>query len=409
MERMKIVIVGHVDHGKSTLIGRLFYDTDSLPESKLKEIKEVCEALGKDIEFGFVLDHLEEERKQGITIDTTQTFFRTNKREYAIIDAPGHVEFIKNMITGASQAEAAILIVDVTEGVEEQTKRHAFLLSLLGIKQIIVVINKMDLVDYDESNFLRVKEEILSFLKEIKLTPRFIIPISAKEGDFVAHKTSKMNWYKGPTVLEALDKFDVRENLSSKPLRFCVQDVYNFDKRVVVGKVLSGVINKDDEIRILPSSKKTVVLSLEEFNRQPTKAIAGKSTGITTRDKLFIDRGDIIVKEGEIQPRVTSSFYGRIFWLSRAPYKLGERITFKCSTQEVGCAMDIIRVIDSSTLSVKENKETIEENDVADVIIKTDKEVVLDKFEFIPPLGRFVLQREDVVAGGIIINTGDEE
>ena len=180
MENMNIVFVGHVDHGKSTLIGRLLYDTNSLPPDKVEEVKKTCEALGKDMEFGFILDHLQEEREQGITIDTCQIFFKTPKRNYVIIDAPGHVEFIKNMITGASQAEAAILIIDANEGVKEQTKRHAYILGMLGLKQIIVLINKMDLADYKEERFNEVKQDIALFFEKLNLKPSYTIPVAAK-------------------------------------------------------------------------------------------------------------------------------------------------------------------------------------------------------------------------------------
>src|SRR3989344_6036232 len=206
-ENMKIVLVGHVDHGKSTLIGRLLYDTESLPEGKIEEIKAVCESLGKKFEVGYILDSLEEERDQNVTIDTTQIFFKTNKRNYTIIDAPGHVEFIKNMITGASQAEAATLIVDAEEGVQEPTRRHAYILNMLGLKQIIVVINKMDLIKYEEKEFNNVKDKLTEFLSNINVKPSIIIPISAKEGDNITKKSENMQWYKEKTVLESLDTF----------------------------------------------------------------------------------------------------------------------------------------------------------------------------------------------------------
>ncbi|GAI20377.1 unnamed protein product, partial [marine sediment metagenome] len=197
MDVLSFVIVGHVDHGKSTLIGRLLYDTDSLPSDKIEEIKKVSAGQGKRTEFAYLLDHLEEERKQGITIDTTQVFFKTGKRHYVIIDAPGHVEFVKNMITGASQAEAAVLIVDVTEGVKEQTRRHSYMLSLLGLHQAVVVLNKMDLVDFSEERFNTIKKDVQKWLKSINIEPILDIPISAIKGDNIAKKSENMNWYTG--------------------------------------------------------------------------------------------------------------------------------------------------------------------------------------------------------------------
>ncbi len=401
-EKLKFVIVGHVDHGKSTLIGRLLYDTDSLPESKIEEIKQICESLGKEFEFGYVMDHLEEEREQGITIDTSQTFFHTDKRDYVIIDAPGHVEFIKNMISGASQAEAAVLIVDAKEGIMEQTKRHAYILGMLGLTQVIVVINKMDLVGYDEARYESVKNELIRFLSEINISPSYVIPISAKKGDFVVRKTS-IDWYKGPTLLEALNTFKPRKSAREKPLRFVVQDVYNLEKRIIVGRVESGIISKGDRITILPSGEKTQVKSIEEFMKDVDQAEAGKSTGITIEDKLFVDRGNVIVHDSDF-PIVTDNIKANIFWMDRMPYKKGESILFRCATQEVACEIERInKVIDSSTLElIAEDTNEIRNREVAEVVIRTYKPVVVEDFNNIEELGRFVLGREDILAGGII-------
>ncbi|MBU0667080.1 MAG: GTP-binding protein [Nanoarchaeota archaeon] len=404
-ETMKFVIVGHIDHGKSTLIGRLFYDTNSLPEGKIEELKTVCEALGKELEFGFLMDHLEEERDQGITIDTAQTFFRTKNREYNIIDAPGHVEFIKNMITGASQAEAAILIVDAEEGVQEQTRRHAYILNMLGLSQVIVVINKMDKVEYKKERFEEVKKELLEFLLKINIQPSYIIPISAKNGDFVAKKSNTLPWYQGPTVLDALDSFKIKESEKNKELRFPVQDVYKWDKRIIAGKIVSGTIKKKDKIVVLPSEEETIVESIEEFGKENIEfAEAGKSTGITTKDKLFIDRGAVIIRKNEEKPLITNKVEAHLFWMDKNPYKKGERLLFKCATQEVMCEIETIKkVVDSSTLqTIKENAEEIKNREVGDIIIKTEKPVVVEDFNKTQELGRFVLQRKDTCAGGII-------
>jgi sulfate adenylyltransferase large subunit len=402
-EKLKFVIVGHVDHGKSTLIGRLLYDTGSLPEGKIEEIKQLCESLGKDIEFGYVMDHLEEERDQGITIDTAQTFFSSQIRDYVIIDAPGHVEFLKNMVSGASQAEAAILIVDAEEGVKEQTKRHAYILGMLGLSQVVVAINKMDLVGYSRETFEKVKKDLLVFLSDIKIAPSYVIPISAKQGDFIARRNSEMNWYDGPTILEALDTFKPRENANYKPLRFVVQDVYNFDRRIIAGRVESGIIRKGDIIRILPSCEKTQVKSIEEYLKDVTEAETGKSIGITTMDKMFIDRGNVIVKDGDL-PAVTDRIRANIFWMDKNPFKKGESVWFRCATQEVPCHIEKInRVINSSTLElISEDAIEIRNREVADIIIRTDKPVVVENFNKIEELGRFVLGKDDTLAGGII-------
>ncbi len=406
-EVLRFVLVGHVDHGKSTLIGRLFYDTDSLPEGRYEEIKTACEAMGKEFKFGYVMDHLKEERTQGVTIDTAQTFFDTDKRSYNIIDAPGHVEFVKNMITGASQAEAAILIDDVYEGVQEQTRRHAYILSMLGLDQVIVVLNKMDLVDYSQERYEEVRENLLEFLDEIDIDPSFVIPISAREGDFVAERTENLSWYDGPTVLEALDTFEKRALPLKKPLRLPVQDVYQFDgQRAAVGRVESGTISEGEEVMIIPEEKTTKVEDLVEFGKEPTKAMAGKSIGVSISDKLFLDRGDVIVDPDE-KPIVTDAVDAHIFWMDEEPFEEGERITFKCATQEVKSDIEIEQVLDSSTLEVVEGNEAekIENRQVANVRIKPSEPVVIENFNDVQALGRFVLERTDTCAGGIITET----
>lgn len=404
MENMKIVIVGHVDHGKSTLIGRLLYDTDSLPKEKVEEIKSICNELGKEFEFGYILDHLEEERSQGITIDTTQIFFKTDKRQYTIIDAPGHVEFIKNMITGASQAEAAILIVDAEEGVQEQTRRHAYILRLLGLKQIIAVINKMDKVEFKKERYDEVKKDLTNFLSSINIEPKKIIPISAKEGDNVFHRSEKMPWYTKETILESLDVFNNKISLKNRELRFPIQDYYNLDKRIFVGKVESGKLKEGDEILILPGKEKTRIASVEEFLKDTKEVEAGKSIGITTKDKAFIDRGYIITKPNEEQPLIANKLKANIFWMDKIPLKKGERINLRCTTQEVMCEIDsITNIINSSTLKNKESKEEVEDKEAAEVILKTEKPIVVEDFNNIEEMGRFVLEREDICAGGIII------
>ena len=404
MENMNIVFVGHVDHGKSTLIGRLLYDTNSLPPDKVEEVKKTCEALGKDMEFGFILDHLQEEREQGITIDTCQIFFKTPKRNYVIIDAPGHVEFIKNMITGASQAEAAILIIDANEGVKEQTKRHAYILGMLGLKQIIVLINKMDLVDYKEERFNEVKQDIALFFEKLNLKPSYTIPVAAKYGENIAKESKKMVWYKGKTFLNCLDTFNIRENSSDKALRFPIQDAYKIDdKRIFAGRIESGTIRQGDEITILPQNTKTKVKSVEKFLEKPTMAEAGESIGITTEDPLFIERGNIVCN-GSL-PMVTDRIKANVFWMSKKDFNINEIITLKIATQEVSAKIEKIeKKINSSTLEeIKEDIDTLRNNEVGTMIIKTLSPIVVDDFNYVPELGRFVFEKNMITcAGGII-------
>jgi sulfate adenylyltransferase large subunit len=394
---MKIVIVGHVDHGKSTLIGRLLYDTGSISEAKLEEIKSTCKALGRDLEFAYVMDHLQEERERNITIDTSQIFFSSPNRRYVIIDAPGHKTFIKNMITGASQADAAILIVDAEQGVQEQTKRHAYILNMLGLKQVIVVLNKMDKINYDKDRFAIVKNNVLEFLNKINITPVNVIPISAKHGDNIVRKA--IDWYDGKTVIKALDNLEDRIE-QVKPLRFPVQDVYDLDgRRIIAGRVESGELSAGQFVKV--NGQEFKINNIEKYQEQKQKAMAGESVGIVT--DVNLKRGDIIYSGN--MPVIRDMFNANIFWLSQQPVVKGEQVVFKCATQEILCVIEQIKKrIDSSSLEViEENAEHLEETEVGEVIIKTEKPVVFDKFSDIPAMGRFVLEKKDTVAGGIIV------
>ncbi len=296
-ENMKIVIVGHVDHGKSTLIGRLFHDTGSLPEGKFEKIKNDCQKRGMEFEWSFLTDALQSERNQGVTIDSSQIFFKTAKRNYVIIDAPGHQEFLKNMITGATASEAAILMIDANEGIKENSKKHGYLLSLLGIKQVIVAINKIDLIGFNEAKFNQIKDEYLQYLKNLGIVPQQVIPISARDGDFIATKSTNFSWYQGPTILEALDLFQKQDETEKLPLRFVVQDVYKFDeRRIIAGRVETGQIAVGDKIIFSPSNKEAVVKSIEMFGATKiwNKAGAGLSIGITLQDQIVLERGEVV-------------------------------------------------------------------------------------------------------------------
>ncbi|HEY4406112.1 MAG TPA: GTP-binding protein, partial [Xanthobacteraceae bacterium] len=263
---VRIVIVGHVDHGKSTLIGRLLYETGSLPDGKFESLKAVSARRGMPFEWSFLLDALQTERDQGITLDTSQIRFRTPSRDFVLIDAPGHAEFLRNMITGAAQADAALLIVDAAEGVRDQTRRHGYLLHLLGVRQVAVVINKMDRVDFNEQRFRDIETEISTHLVNLGLTPIAVIPISARDGDGVARRTDLIRWYGGPTVVETLDSFMPARQPDELALRLPVQAVYKFDdRRIVAGRIESGRITVGEEIVVMPSGKTARVRSIESW------------------------------------------------------------------------------------------------------------------------------------------------
>ena len=255
-ETLNIVIVGHVDHGKSTLLGRLYSDTGSLPEGKLEKVQAICRQQGKEFEYAFLFDAFLEEQEQGITIDTARTFFIWKGRQYIIIDAPGHKEFLKNMISGAARAEAALLLIDALEGVKEQSRKHGYLLSLLGVRQFAVVVNKMDLVGYREDVFAGIEKEYREYLSQFKVSPQHVIPVSAKLGANIANRSSAMPWYGGPTVLDILGGFQEETARSDQPLRFPVQDVYKFDaRRILAGRVAAGRMRVGDRPVFSPSNK----------------------------------------------------------------------------------------------------------------------------------------------------------
>lgn len=296
-QQLRVVIVGHVDHGKSTLIGRLLYDTNSLPDGKAEEIKKISEKRGADaVEWSFVLDAFQAERDQAVTIDTTQIWFSTQQRDYVIIDAPGHREFLKNMISGAAAADAAILVVDASEGVQEQTRRHAYLLHLLGLRQVAVVINKMDLVGHDTERFAEISKQVIAYLDSLGLTATHIVPISARHGDMIAERGDQLSWYNGKTLTGVLDSFEVEMPPISRALRFPVQDVYRYDgRRIIVGRVETGILRKGDKILFSPTNETATVESIEVWPADEAKvqAHAGRSIGITLDERIFVERGHI--------------------------------------------------------------------------------------------------------------------
>ena len=402
--KLRVVFVGHVDHGKSTLIGRILHDTGSLPEGKVDEITKACAAEGMEFEFAFLLDALLEEQKQNVTIDTTEIPFRTARRRYAIIDAPGHKEFLKNMITGASRADAAILVISADEGVREQSRRHAYLLSMLGVKHVIVVVNKMDLVDYSEKRFREIEQEYRKFLSELGLDARTFVPASAKEGENVARASMKMKWYCAASVLEALDLLGPQERDIDLPLRFCVQDVYRFDgRRIIAGRIETGTLRVGDQLVFSPANKSSVVATIERWNARENNdpAVAGDSTGITLSEQIFVERGYVASRENET-PIEANRFHADLFWIVREPLRVGHLYNLRLATQDVKCeVVSIERVMDSSTLESKsDGREQLERNEIGRLTIQTRGRLVIDNHERIPNLGRFVIIDDGQICGG---------
>ncbi|MDY3909665.1 MAG: GTP-binding protein [Eubacterium sp.] len=415
-EDMNIVIVGHVDHGKSTLMGRLLADTDSLPEGKLEQVKETCRRNSKPFEYAFLLDALKDEQSQGITIDTARCFFKTEKRDYIILDAPGHIEFLKNMITGASRAEAALLMIDAKEGVQENSRRHAYMLSMLGIRQIAVVINKMDLVDYDEKVFESVKAEYLEFLKEINITPKFVLPVSSFMGENIVKKSDKMPWYDGMCVLEVLDEFECEEDHANQPFRMPVQDVYKFtrngdDRRIVAGTIETGTIRAGQEVVFYPSGKRSHIKNIEVFNADPIEVgVPNMAIGFTTVEQIYITRGELMTIAGEQPPKTASRIAANIFWLGKKDLVPGKVYFLKIGAEKVKMELEKVKgVINSSNLSSTDEKQAVGRNEVAECILRTDKPIAFDLVEDIAGTSRFVIVDEYEIAGGGIITEALED
>ena len=410
-QKLKIVIVGHVDHGKSTLIGRLFHDTNSLAEGKVEQIRKASEAEGMDFEFAFLLDALLEEQEQNITIDTTQLPFRTDLREYVIIDAPGHKEFLKNMITGASSADAAILLIDAHEGVQEQSKRHAYLLSLLGIKQVVVAVNKMDLVGFKQDVFESVRAEYTVFLEKLGVTPQHFLPISAKHGHNITKASPEMPWFKGPAILEALDQFATPVTPEGLPLRLVLQDVYRFDeRRILAGRIESGRLAVGEELTFWPDRKRSRVKAIENWGTDDSKTSAsvGESVAITLEEQIFVERGQIASHAG-VGPAEGREIHASLFWLSNDPLPVNVPFTLKLGTQSVEArVVEFQRVLDSSTLEpITGTRRELLKNEVADVRIRARKPLAFDRIDRISDTGRFVIVWGKRIGGGGIVREAD--
>jgi bifunctional enzyme CysN/CysC len=406
-QTLGVVIVGHVDHGKSSLIGRLLNDTNSLPAGKREELELACEKRGVPFEWSFLLDAFQAERDQAITIDTTQIYFSTEARNYVIIDAPGHREFLKNMISGAAQADAAVLVVDASEGVQEQTKRHAYMLHLLGMKQVCVVINKMDKVEFNSEVFNDVSTQVVDYLGSLGIYPAHIIPISARDGDMMVERGGNMNWYKGKSLSEALDALEVSSPPVAQPLRFPVQDVYRHDeKRILVGRVETGILRKGDTLFFSPTNEKAVVTSIENWPDKDSKsqASAGESVGITLDDRIFVERGHVGAHKENL-PMLSNVFRANIFWLSHTPLKVGNTYKVRYGTMEAAVTVQSINtLIDTGDLGKQDQAMEVTRNAVAEITFRARDMLPLDAATQNVKMGRVVFYEGYDVAGGGLIN-----
>lgn len=414
-DRMNIAIVGHVDHGKSTIIGRLLADTKSLPQGKLEQVKERCKRNSKPFEYSFLLDALKDEQAQGITIDTARVFFNSEKRKYIILDTPGHIEFLRNVVTGASRAEAALLVIDAHEGIQENSKRYCYMISLLGIKKIAIVVNKMDLIDYSEKKFRSIIQDYSQFLDKIQIKPLSFIPVSGKLGDNIASNSDKIPWYKGPSILSQLDMFVGEKLPEDQDFRMSVQDVFKFTenndkRRIVAGTIETGTISIGDEIVFHPSGKRSKIQSIEGFNSTTKSTIsAGYATGFTLQDHLYIKRGQLMARSDQNQPKVAKLIVVDLFWLGRLPLQYNKTYFIKIGSQKVPFTLQKIRrVIDATNLEFEEKHE-IHRNEVAECEFSLKEPIAFDLTHELQLTSRFVIVDDfEIAGGGIISDTVDK-
>ncbi|MGE0039029.1 MAG: phosphoadenylyl-sulfate reductase [Xanthobacteraceae bacterium] len=410
---VRIVILGSVDHGKSTLIGRLLHETGSLPDGKLDHLKAVSARRGMPFEWSFLLDALQTERDQGITIDTSQIRFRTEARDFVLIDAPGHAEFLRNMITGAAQADGAVLMVDATEGVREQTRRHCYLVHLLGIRQLIVVVNKMDRLGYDPVRFCEIETEITDYLNELGLAPAAIIPASAREGvGITAHHATLATG--GPTVIAALERFAPAHQPVDLDLRLPIQAVYKFDdRRILAGRIESGRLVAGDEVILMPSGKTARVSSIETWPAtdgasQSQETFAGQSVGVTLDRELFVERGNVL-SHATLPARTGRYLRARVFWLHREALAAGSRLAIRIGTAETrGVVLSVDRAIDPGQIA-EIGSDRIGQNHVGEILLELARPLAVDLYTDNPRCGRIVLEFGGRIAGGGLILTANQD
>ncbi len=415
---MNVVFVGHVDHGKSTCIGRLMFDSGIIPEQEMKKLRDEAEKHGKvGFEFAFIMDKFKEERERGVTIDLAYKKLMTQKFQITIIDAPGHKDFVKNMITGASQADAAFLVVAAKEGVQPQTKEHLWLLRTMGVEQVAVMVNKMDTVEYKEETFNKIKEEVSSLLTSVGYKTEGItfLAVSGLMGDNIAKKSDKMGWYKGPTLLEQFDKFSEPKKPTDLPMRMPVQDVYEITGigTVPVGKIETGIMKVGQKVKILPGrSGKGIdgeVRSIEMHHEQLQEAIAGDNVGINIRGvgKKDLARGDVIADAAQ-PPTMAEEFTAQIAVINHPTViAKGYCPVFHVHTAQVPCQfVELQKKLDPKTGQVaQENPDFLKNGDVAIVKIKPIGNLVLEKQATNPHMARFAIRDAGAtVAAGICID-----
>lgn len=400
-----LVLLGHVDHGKSTIVGRLLADTGTLPPGKIEELERVSRKRGMPLEWSFALDALQAERDQAITIDSTQVRLRAGDRQILLIDAPGHQELLGQMISGAAQAEAALLVIDAADGVKGQSRRHAYLASFLGVRRVIVAVNKMDLVGFERARFEALDRAIRADLERLGLCASAVVPVAARDGDNLARSSDRTPWYTGPTLLDAMLAVPPEQPAAAGPLRFPVQDVYKFDeRRIVVGRVESGVLREGDTLLFSPAERIARVKSIEQWNGPARTAVpAGDVAGITLDAPIFVERGDV-ASLLEDAPALTNEFRAHIVWLGQEPLAAGRSLILKAGTAETTAVVEAVeRGFDLEELQPVERSE-VRKGEAAWVRCRSRAVLALDAYAAVPRMGRCVLMDGFLTVGAGLID-----
>ncbi|MGB1216541.1 MAG: sulfate adenylyltransferase subunit CysN [Saprospiraceae bacterium] len=413
MELLRFTTAGSVDDGKSTLIGRLLYDSKSIFEDQYETIKKTSERRGEEgVNLALLTDGLKSEREQGITIDVAYRYFSTPKRKFIIADTPGHIQYTRNMVTGASTANVALILIDARNGVMEQTRRHAIIASLLQIPHVVVCVNKMDLVDYKEEAYEKIKEEFSNWASKLDIKDIHFIPISALNGDNVVDKSEAMEWYGGTTLLYYLENVHIGSDHNLKDVRFPVQHVirpYNdefHDYRGYSGRVAGGVMKKGDKVTVLPSGFSSTISKINTFDGELEQAYAPMSVTVLLEDDIDISRGDMIVRENN-QPEVSQDIEVMISWFHEKPLQPKGKYTVLHTTKEARCVVKEVQYkLDINTLHRNLEDTTINMNDIARITLRTTKPLFADPYSKNRITGSLILIDEgtnETVGAGMII------
>ena len=410
---LRFTTAGSVDDGKSTLIGRLLYDSKSIFEDQLEAIETTSKKKGhKGVDLALFTDGLRDEREQGITIDVAYRYFTTPKRKFIIADTPGHIQYTRNMVTGASTANAALILVDARHGVIEQTRRHAFIASLLQIPHIIVCVNKMDLVDFDEAAYNKVLDQFEEFSSKLLVRDVRFIPMSALLGDNVVNRSKNMDWHQGAPLLHTLETMHISSDINKVDARFPVQTVLRpqregfIDYRGYAGRISSGVFRKGDEVTVLPSGFTSKIKGINFFNQELNEAFAPMSVSMTLEDDIDISRGDMLVRSNN-KPVVSQDIEVMLCWLSNTPSKSRTKYSiFHTSNQQKAMIKEIVYKIDINSLNRKEELVGLKMNEIAKVKIRTTKPLMIDSYRENRTTGSIILVDDDnneTIAAGMVI------